>query len=72
MHGPRGGGEARLTYHSGSFDVVVPGTYVTCAVSGVQIPLEDLRYWDWQTQEAYATAEISYKRDAELRAAGKK
>ncbi len=72
MHGPRGGGEAKLRYHSGSFDVIVPGSYVTCAVTGAQIELEDLRYWDAAVQEAYATAEISYKRDAELRAQGKK
>ncbi len=67
MHGPRGGGEAKLKYHSGSFDIVVPGSYVVCAVSGVQIPLDDLRYWDWYVQEAYATPEISFRRSEELR-----
>lgn len=68
MHGPRGGGEAKLRYHSGSFDVIVPGAYVTCAVTGAQIELDDLRYWDFETQEAYATAEISHKRAEERRA----
>lgn len=72
MHGPRGGSEAKLKYHSGSFDVIVPGAYVRCAVTGAEIPLEDLRYWDFETQEAYATAEISFKRAAELKAQGKK
>ena len=67
MHGPRGGGEAKLKYHSGSFDIVVPGSYVVCAVSGVQIPLDDLRYLDWDVQEAYATPEISFRRSEELR-----
>jgi len=67
MHGPRGGGEAKLKYHSGSFDVIVPGSYVVCAVTGAQITLQDLRYWDWDVQEAYATADISCKRSEELR-----
>lgn len=67
MHGPKGGGEAKLKYHSGSFDVIVPGSYVVCAVTGAQITLQDLRYWDWDVQEAYATADISFKRSEELR-----
>jgi hypothetical protein len=67
MHGPKGGGEAKLKYHSGSFDVIVPGSYVTCAVTGVQITLQDLRYWDWDVQEAYASPDISFKRSEELR-----
>ncbi|NQV79172.1 MAG: DUF2093 domain-containing protein [Alphaproteobacteria bacterium] len=67
MHGPRGGGEAKLHYESGSFDIIVPGSYVICAVTGVQIPLVDLRYWDWEVQEAYASPEISFRRSEELR-----
>ena len=31
-----------------------PGRHVVCAVSGVKIPLEALRYWNAATQEAYA------------------
>ncbi len=67
MHGPRGGGEAKLKYLSGSFDIIVPGSYVICAVSGEQISLADLRYWDWEVQEAYASPEISFRRSEELR-----
>jgi len=36
-------------------------------VTGAQILLQDLRYWDWDVQEAYATADISFKRSEELR-----
>ena len=50
---------ARLHYLSGSFRVLVPGDHVICAVTGERIPLEQLRYWNAERQEAYATAEAS-------------
>ena len=40
-----GGGEAELVYGDGEYHVVRPGAYVTCAVTGVHIPLDELRYW---------------------------
>ena len=33
-----------------------------CAVSGAEIPLEELRYWSVDLQEPYASAEISTRR----------
>ena len=36
---------AVLHYGDGEFAVLKPGRYVLCAVSGVKIPLEMLRYW---------------------------
>lgn len=48
--------EARLRYRDGAFDVVFPGSYVLCAVTGVRIPLDRLRYWSVDRQEAYADA----------------
>ncbi|MCA6332292.1 MAG: DUF2093 domain-containing protein, partial [Phenylobacterium sp.] len=36
---------AVLHYGDGDFTVVRPGRFVLCAVSGVKIPLEALRYW---------------------------
>ncbi|MGC1271143.1 MAG: DUF2093 domain-containing protein [Croceibacterium sp.] len=53
---------ATLIYGPSGFRVVRPGHFVTCAVSGVQIPLEELRYWSVDRQEPYATAEISARR----------
>jgi hypothetical protein len=32
---------------------------VLCAISGQVIPLEELRYWSAERQEAYASAELS-------------
>lgn len=64
-----GGGEAELVYGDGEFHVVRPGTYVICAATGTRIPLEELRYWSVDLQEAYASAEISLKRYLALQAA---
>ena len=53
--GPSGHGEAKLQYLDGDFRVVSPGTYVRCAVTDVRIPLDELKYWSVDLQEAYAT-----------------
>lgn len=58
-------GEAEIVYGDGEFRVVRPGAYVTCAVTGVKIDLDDLRYWNVDLQEAYATPEASLKRHQE-------
>jgi hypothetical protein len=60
-------GEARLRYLDADYQVLVPGSYVTCAVTGRRIPLPELRYWNVDRQEAYADAESSLKREMSLR-----
>lgn len=45
---------AKIHYGDGDFAVLKPGRYVVCAVSGVRVPLEQLRYWSAELQEAYA------------------
>ena len=47
-------GEAQLQYLDGDFRVISPGSYVRCAVTGAQIPLDELKYWSVDLQEAYA------------------
>ena len=59
--------EARLEYGGGDFKIVAPGDYVRCAVTDTPIPLEDLRYWNVDLQEAYSSAEVSLQRYLELR-----
>ena len=54
---PAIGAEARVQYLDGEFRVLRPGLYVVCAVTGLPIPLEDLRYWSVDRQEAYASPE---------------
>jgi hypothetical protein len=55
-------GEADVKYLDGDFRVMRPGTFVRCAVTGVHIPLEELRYWSVDLQEAYATPEAVKQR----------
>ena len=53
------GRPAKLHYLAGTFRVLSPGDHVVCAVTGQPIPLDALRYWSVERQEAYATAEAS-------------
>ena len=55
-------GEAEVEYLDGEYHVVRPGSFVVCAVTGVHIPLEALRYWSVDLQEPYATPAIALKR----------
>ena len=55
-------GEARIKYLDGEFQVLTPGEFVRCAVTGAHIALADLRYWSVELQEAYASAAVSCER----------
>ncbi len=55
-------GEAKLKYLDGEVQVMTPGDFVRCAVTGRTIPLDELRYWSVERQEAYADAAASLKR----------
>ena len=59
-------GEAQVRYLDGEFQVISPGEFVRCAVTGDKIPLADLRYWSVELQEAYASADISLQRHLEI------
>jgi hypothetical protein len=52
--GPSGHGEAQVQYLDGDFRVISPGTYVRCAITDARIPLDELKYWSVDLQEAYA------------------
>lgn len=62
--------EAKVRYLDGEFEVVAPGDFVRCAVTGQTIALADLKYWSVELQEPYASAEISFKRYRDLRNKG--
>ena len=55
-------GEARLRFLDGDYEVLTQGDYVVCAVTGTQIPLDALRYWSVDLQEAYASPGIATQR----------
>ncbi|WP_439273490.1 DUF2093 domain-containing protein [Pseudochrobactrum sp. HB0163] len=65
MFASQRGGEARLRYLDGDYQVLEAGSYVLCAVTGEKIDLDDLRYWSVARQEAYVNGLISYQREVE-------
>ena len=55
-------GEAEVKYLDGDFRVLRPGAFVRCAVTGTPIPLEELKYWSVDLQEAYLSPEVVLQR----------
>src|SRR5262245_57395273 len=55
-------GEAEVKYLDGDFRVLRPGAFVRCAVTGTPIPLEELKYWSVDLQEAYVSPEAVLRR----------
>ena len=48
---------AKIKYLPNNFQVIEDGDYVICAVSGKNINLEELNYWNVDLQEAYYSYE---------------
>ena len=59
--------EAKVEYLDGDFRVVRPGAFVRCAVTGLPIPLDELRYWSVERQEAYSSPAASMQRESQFR-----
>ncbi|MAA96860.1 MAG: hypothetical protein CMN87_14260 [Stappia sp.] len=59
---PRAEGEARIRYLDADYQLLSPGTFVLCAVTGQQIPLDELKYWSVSRQEAYVDAHAALAR----------
>ena len=57
---------AKVRYLDGTFRLISDGDHVLCAITGVPIPLEELRYWSVVRQQGYANAAASV--EAERRA----
>ena len=53
----RNAGEAVVQYLDSNLRIVKPGAFVRCAVTGKQIPLDELKYWSVEKQEPYASPE---------------
>ncbi len=45
--------KAKVIFKHNSFEIVEAGDHVLCAVSGREIKLEKLNYWNVDLQEAY-------------------
>jgi len=59
---------AKLHYGDDDYAVLRPGRYVVCAVTGAKVPLEHLRYWSAELQEAYVGPAEALKRWQETHA----
>ena len=58
-----GSREAKIRYLDADFQILLPGGYVICAISGKQIPIDELKYWSVDRQEPYADAGASLEAD---------
>ena len=45
--------KAKLIFKHNNFEIKEEGDYVVCAISGKEIQLRDLNYWNVELQEAY-------------------
>ena len=53
---------AKIKYLPNNFQVIEDGDHVICAVSGKNINLEELNYWNVDLQEAYYSYEEAAKK----------
>ena len=54
--------KAKIKFKPGTFEILEKGNYVTCAVSGKKIPLDELVYWNVELQEAYFSPKEAQER----------
>jgi hypothetical protein len=45
--------KAKLIFKHNYFEIVEEGDYVLCAISGKEIQIQNLNYWNVDLQEAY-------------------
>ena len=56
--------KAKLKFLPNRFEVIEQGDHVVCAISGKQIPLNELTYWNVELQEAYfSPKEVKFRFD---------
>ena len=60
------GNKAKLKFSPNNFEIIHEGKYVVCAVSGKNIPLSKLVYWNVELQEAYFSPKEAQQRYEEL------
>jgi len=57
---------AEIILEHGQFKFKTLGDYVECSVTNNKIPIEDLKYWNVDLQEVYASPAIAMQRYKEL------
>ena len=58
---------AKIKYLPNNFEIIDPGDYVVCAVSGKKINLDNLTYWNVELQEPYFSYVEAFKKREELK-----
>ena len=58
--------KAKIKFNANNFEIIEEGDHVVCAVSGKNIPLNQLTYWNVELQEAYFSAKEAQERYEEL------
>ena len=59
--------KAKLLFKHNHFEVVEEGDFVLCAISGKEIKLANLNYWNVSLQEAYFSVVEANKRYEQLK-----
>ena len=55
---------AKIKYLPNNYQILEEGDHVICAISGKQISIENLNYWNVELQEAYFSyKEANHKRE---------
>ena len=54
--------KAKLLFKHNHFEVVEEGNFILCAISGKEIELEKLNYWNVDLQEPYYSYVEAYKK----------
>ncbi|HVY83707.1 MAG TPA: DUF2093 domain-containing protein [Caulobacterales bacterium] len=57
-----GGPEAVVKYGDNEVTILRQGLFVKCAVTGARIPLDELKYWSVDLQEAYSGPDEALQR----------
>ena len=59
---------AKLKYAPNNFEIIEDGDHVVCAISGKEILIKNLTYWNVEKQEAYFSyKEASLKMEKDLK-----
>ncbi|HEX5934944.1 MAG TPA: DUF2093 domain-containing protein [Pseudorhizobium sp.] len=58
-----GSREAKIRYLDGDYQILTAGSFVVCAMTGIRIPLDELRYWSVARQEPYADVASAVEAD---------
>ena len=57
---------AKIKYLPNNYQILEEGDHVICAISGKQINIENLNYWNVELQEAYFSYKEAFQKKEQL------